>query len=417
MTESGERHLFGFVDEYRDEYLFEKIEETAERAENPKEWLKVTSGTGLDYDEYCFLDDEHSLDSDEGYYVLKGTHLFLCQRCRNEEIELDEGICKYIIKTRQPLIEEKIYNEDEQYKDDTFDQAYARGWRYINPGTLSLEDHMICMYAFWDQCDRTNICNISDCEEKCNKGDNCDHRLCCGSINCEEGCNEDDNVGCTNCTTGFWQLIGHSNIVVCARHPPPDDSLSFALYLYPQFYKYLTPTTTWIDLGKLSFINYGRKLGEDTRNCELCRKHGNWILFGTNRRRCNDCHVSIKPVTITNFQWGSIDVYINNEHQETFKDAKIWFSGAKKWDWSETGTRHKPGIQPADGQELIDLGVTTLILSRGVDLVLQVPKKTITYFEDRGITVHTLQSTEAFQLFNKLSAQGEKIGILLHSTC
>ena len=38
------------------------------------------------------------------------------------------------------------------------------------------------------------------------------------------------------------------------------------------------------------------------------------------------------------------------------KDFKTFPGGAHQWDWGETGTRHHPGIQPADATELLDHG-------------------------------------------------------------
>jgi hypothetical protein len=38
------------------------------------------------------------------------------------------------------------------------------------------------------------------------------------------------------------------------------------------------------------------------------------------------------------------------------KDFKLYPGGGRAWDWSETGTRHEPGIQPADVAELLERG-------------------------------------------------------------
>jgi hypothetical protein len=65
---------------------------------------------------------------------------------------------------------------------------------------------------------------------------------------------------------------------------------------------------------------------------------------------------------ITNLAWGRIEV----EGVGTFRDAKVFPTGAREWDWSETGTAHDPGIQPADVTELLDYGATTIILSQGM---------------------------------------------------
>jgi hypothetical protein len=42
----------------------------------------------------------------------------------------------------------------------------------------------------------------------------------------------------------------------------------------------------------------------------------------------------------------------------TFKDCKVWPDGAKEWDWDLTGTRHQPGTQPADIEELLEIRPT-----------------------------------------------------------
>ena len=64
---------------------------------------------------------------------------------------------------------------------------------------------------------------------------------------------------------------------------------------------------------------------------------------------------------ISHLSWGHIEV----EGHPPFKDAKIFSGGAREWDWRETGTRHVPGIQPADVQELIEHGARTVVLSKG----------------------------------------------------
>lgn len=116
---------------------------------------------------------------------------------------------------------------------------------------------------------------------------------------------------------------------------------------------------------------------------------------------------------ITHFEWGKIDV----EGFERFRDAKLYPGGAREWDWSETGTHHQPGIQPADVEELLQYGAQVVVLSRGVDEMLHVMPETLTMLEARGIAVYVLQSEAAVAQYNALSAAGEKVGALLHSTC
>lgn len=114
--------------------------------------------------------------------------------------------------------------------------------------------------------------------------------------------------------------------------------------------------------------------------------------------------------------WGKIDVAQQGE-RISFKDVRLWPDGAREWDWGEFGTRHRPGITVADVQELASRGVTTMVLSRGVDEQLQVPAETVSWLTQRGITVHVLQTEQAVACYNDLAAREEGVGALIHSTC
>ncbi len=69
---------------------------------------------------------------------------------------------------------------------------------------------------------------------------------------------------------------------------------------------------------------------------------------------------------IQSLSWGVMVV----EGLERGKDFKLWPGGGRAWDWAETGTRHSPGIQPADVTELIEHGAREVVLSRGMLLRL-----------------------------------------------
>lgn len=98
------------------------------------------------------------------------------------------------------------------------------------------------------------------------------------------------------------------------------------------------------------------------------------------------------------------------------KDYKLYPGGGRPWDWNETGTRHSPGIQPADVQDLLDHGATTVILSRGMESRLQVDPATLELLRARGVTVHEAETTEAVRLYNDLAGTAP-VGGLFHSTC
>ena len=98
------------------------------------------------------------------------------------------------------------------------------------------------------------------------------------------------------------------------------------------------------------------------------------------------------------------------------KDVKLWPGGGREWDWRETGTRHVPGILPADVQELLDHGANVVVLSRGLELMLQTSPDTLDLLGRGCIEVHVAETKEAVNLYNRL-AQSRPAGCLIHSTC
>jgi hypothetical protein len=117
---------------------------------------------------------------------------------------------------------------------------------------------------------------------------------------------------------------------------------------------------------------------------------------------------------VTHLSWGCLQV---EGWDGQFKDAKLFPGGAREWDWSETGTSHEPGIQPADVEELLDRGATAVVLSQGFRERLQVCRETLRKLEERKVPVYVEQTGEAVRLYNELSKENEKVGALVHSTC
>lgn len=116
---------------------------------------------------------------------------------------------------------------------------------------------------------------------------------------------------------------------------------------------------------------------------------------------------------IRHLAWGRMEV----EGVGEGKDYKLWPGGGREWDWRETGTRHAPGIQPADVAELIGNGCKTIILSRGMLLCLQTCGETLELLEKENIKVHRGETKEAVRIYNDLAGKGEAVGGLFHSTC
>lgn len=119
-----------------------------------------------------------------------------------------------------------------------------------------------------------------------------------------------------------------------------------------------------------------------------------------------------KSPRINHLSWGRLDV----DGIGAFKDAKLYPGGAGAWDWRATGTRHVPGIQPADVAQLLEHGAEVVVLSKGVLERLQVCPETLAILKNKGIPAHVLPTEEAVRLYNELAAD-QKVGGLFHSTC
>jgi len=116
---------------------------------------------------------------------------------------------------------------------------------------------------------------------------------------------------------------------------------------------------------------------------------------------------------ILKLSWGRLEV---EGQDKPYKDAVLYPGGSRAWDWGETGTRHSPGIQPADVEQLLDHGAQVVVLSQGYFGRLGVCDETLAMLERRGIPVHALRTEKAVELYNQLR-QSEPVGALIHSTC
>src|SRR4051794_18379617 len=94
---------------------------------------------------------------------------------------------------------------------------------------------------------------------------------------------------------------------------------------------------------------------------------------------------------ITAVAWGRVTV----DGVGDGKDFKLSPGGGRGWDWAETGTRHRPGIQPADVAELLAHGATVVVLSRGMEEQLEVDPATLELLAGRGVAVHVAETRAA----------------------
>jgi hypothetical protein len=94
----------------------------------------------------------------------------------------------------------------------------------------------------------------------------------------------------------------------------------------------------------------------------------------------------------------------------------VFPSGAREWDWNDTGTAHEPGIQPAHVAELLEHGATTIVLSQGMLNRLHVCPQTLQLLADRRVRTYVLPTEEAVSLYNRLRDR-EQVAGLFHTTC
>jgi hypothetical protein len=116
---------------------------------------------------------------------------------------------------------------------------------------------------------------------------------------------------------------------------------------------------------------------------------------------------------VLELSWGHMTI----EGLGAGKDFKLYPGGGRAWDWSETGTQHTPGIQPADVEELLDHGATVVVLSRGMEQRLEVDQRTLQLLADRQVEVHVIETGEAVKIYNDLVDAERPVGALFHSTC
>lgn len=114
---------------------------------------------------------------------------------------------------------------------------------------------------------------------------------------------------------------------------------------------------------------------------------------------------------IVGISWGRMEV----EGLGEGKDFKLYPGGGRAWDWAENGTRHSPGIQPADVEELVAHAATTVVLSQGINKQLHVHPDTCRYLEERSITVRVAETSEAVRIYNE-PTEGALVAGLFHST-
>lgn len=122
---------------------------------------------------------------------------------------------------------------------------------------------------------------------------------------------------------------------------------------------------------------------------------------------------TVRSPRILKHKWGHLEV---EGHTTPYKDAKLYPGGSREWWWGETGTSHKPGIQPKDVEELLEHGARVIVLAKGVYGRLGVTDETMQLLRDKAVQVHVHKTKKAIKVYNQL-AENQMVGALIHSTC
>lgn len=121
-----------------------------------------------------------------------------------------------------------------------------------------------------------------------------------------------------------------------------------------------------------------------------------------------------RPPRVVALEWGALEV---EDGAEPYKDAKLWPGGSREWDWNETGTRHVPGVQLADVEEILAHGARSVVIGRGMHGRLEVPAGTRDALADRGVALHAAPTPEAVETYHRLREEAPEVGALIHTTC
>lgn len=130
-------------------------------------------------------------------------------------------------------------------------------------------------------------------------------------------------------------------------------------------------------------------------------------------------------MSIKYISWGKLEVTADDvdEIPKPFKDVKVWSvdgigsKGNRIWDWTETNTHHRPGVQVADIQELVESGSEVIVISNGVEGVLKIKQETLDYLKEQDIPCVVGKTLEVIKVFNQLECLGVAVGGVFHSTC
>ena len=124
------------------------------------------------------------------------------------------------------------------------------------------------------------------------------------------------------------------------------------------------------------------------------------------------------PITLILLLCSRTATYADGE-VKSFKDAKVYPGDCENWNWNDNTppTRHKPGIQVADLREVLACNVSYVVLSKGVNGVLECQQSVLDACKAAQVEVIHELTPVAVARFNELAAANKRVGGVFHSTC
>lgn len=120
-----------------------------------------------------------------------------------------------------------------------------------------------------------------------------------------------------------------------------------------------------------------------------------------------------KSPLVTHCSWGKIEV----DGFGQFKDVVLVPGEAREWIWEEPNRSHKSANSVELLKSLAETGADVVILTRGVDGVLQVPEETLAYARVNNIDLRVELTPDAIKLYGELVSRDVLVAAAIHTTC
>jgi hypothetical protein len=91
------------------------------------------------------------------------------------------------------------------------------------------------------------------------------------------------------------------------------------------------------------------------------------VSYNIDKPRGHMAEIIEQSPIVSHLSWGEMSI----EGVGNGCDFKLFPGGGRDWNWSETNTHHRPGIQIADVSELLENKCEVIVLSRGIQSRLQ----------------------------------------------